>query len=527
MRELGILIKYRLMNFSPPKKKGGKRSNPKMMILYFIIFVAIFGVSLFPVMSSSFEQLSSIDLGPNSPIPLGYDLADLYFALVVFILMVVMLMNFLPYLIYSLSDETELTFLRTLPISKGILIVYKSVDALIGSFVTVAMFIPIFLAYMFTKGVMGFALVIPLILVTYALPLVISFFIATLLAGKLSAVTSKKISGILVLFDVVIFLGLVYTTSIIRNPNENLINFFVSFGTNDFIPSTWVLKAANGSFIDWVLLLVLTIWIFRITFRIANKKAFENMGSGSSKTWGKINFNKRLGLIQKDLKILSREGNSLFFMFYPIILGVIMMLASQNIMMPTIFMVVIAAFYSSQLMVIQLAPEFTSWPIPLSYPIKFKKLFESKINIVTGVFSIEYIVILVIGMLFYSFNPLSLITVITAGITFYVSSKYGAYFYISSGAFKAGAQMKRLGMKAVLILELITILIAFGTIIVPGVYINSLSDQGLSEWLHGLINNDTILAMIAIAVPVIVSFFSLRIASKKLNSEIKKIREGM
>lgn len=527
MRELGILIKYRLMNFSPPKMKGGRRANPKMMILYFIIFVAIFGISLFPVMSSAFDQLASLELGPNSLIPSGYNLADLFFALVVFILMAVMLMNFLPYLIYSLSDETELAFLRTLPVSKGILLVYKSVDAIISSFMTIAMFLPVFLAYMFTKGVMGYVLVLPLIIVTYALPLVISFLIACLLSGKISAVTSKKISGILVLLDVVIFLGLIYMTSMIRNPSEKLIEFFVSFGTNELIPSTWILKAANGSLIDWLLLIVLVVWIFRITFRIANKKAFEGVGSGSSKTWGKVNFNKKMGVMQKDFKILSREGNSMFFMFYPIILGALMMFVSQDILMPTIFMVVIASFYSSQLMVIQLAPEFTSWPIPLSFPIKFKSLFESKIKIVMGVFTLEYMLILVVGMIFYGFNPLSLLTIITAGITFYVSAKLGAYFYLSSGAFKAGAQMKRLGTKQVLILELVTILIAFGTIIVPGVYLNSFSSEGLNEWLHGIINNDTILAVIAIAIPVLVSFFSLRITSKKLNSEIKKIKEGM
>jgi len=517
MNDLLLLLKYRFRNTGFSKNRG-KRSGKLWGIWFnFIILIMAFGVPLFPVALTTFEKLSAFSVAS------GFNMADVYFSVLYLVMLTMAAMNFIPYLLYSFYDWEELHFLMGLPIRRSTILFYKCTEAFIGTFMSFAIYLPIAAAYGYSRRTAGLVLAIPAAFLGFAFVLGISLFISALLTSRISRAMAKRMNGIVILLNAGVFLLLLNLLSGEALNGETLYKM-INLGLNRFLPSTWLMKATKGGLLEWVLLFLFTLWLFRIATRISSANFYEPSHS-------KVNSQRaakarKIGLLKKEWLIMMRSEHAAFFLLYPVAFSAIMLVTTKNFLSATLFMVMIAAFYSSQMVIISLSSEFQAWPLPFILPVNFKKVVRSKIFIVSGMFSVLYSIIVIFSIFYIQLSILLLFTIVAAMTTFYISSALGATLYMTSGAYRSGAHKRRLGFSATLLLEILTFVTGAGNIIVLALYMQSRTDAMMKETLLRFLKSELLLNTLGVSIPLVVSVIGIIWVTRCINKELDKLKEG-
>ena len=524
MSDFFTLIKYRLLNSTKGKAKRRSAQGRRMMvsILYFTITLAIFAVPLFPVMLGTFVDSASeyVLVGSRYVV-----LADAIFAAVTLLIMCLAFVNIIPFMIQSLFDEREICFLFSLPVKKHTILLYKVFDAFFSTFIVFSIYFPVFCAYGVARGGFSILLSVAAGLTASALAILIAMPVSALLSRRISRSSARKAGGLMILINVGVFVLIFILASTSEQAVGEISKTLLRAAASRYSPSTWVMRAARGELLDWLLLAVLSLWLWRIGSRVAEKMSLGGYAYSSSlskTSTGDSSAYRRMTRFRKELYSVTRAENSLFFLMYPIVFGVIMMFLTREFMPAAIVMVLISSFYAAQLTVVSMAHEASCWPIQLAFPDSLKLALFRKIVVVGFLFTGVYTSGLLFGIVIIDLPILYLQTIITAFCTFFISAALGLRFYVTSGAFSSGVQRRRLSLRATLVLEILTFLISIGNIIVPVLLIDAIAG---GTWLFFRADKVTSL-IIGFGLPIMVSLVGVVFAIRSTGSIARRMIDG-
>ena len=528
MSDLSTLIKYRLLNSTKGKTERRSSQGRRMMvsILYFTITLAIFAVPLFPVMLGTFVDTATEHVLVGSRYLV---LADAVFAAVTLLIMCLAFVNIIPFMIQSLFDEREVGFLFSLPVKKHTILLYKAFDAFFSTFIVFSIYFPVFCAYGVARGGFSILMSVAAGFTASAVAILFAIPVSALLSRRISRSSARKAGGLMILINVGVFVLMFVLASTSEQTAGELSKTLLNVGASRYSPSTWVMRAAGGELLDWLLLGVLLLWLWRISSRVAEKISLGGTACGSSPSKSSavdMAAYKKMTRFRKELYSVTRAENSFFFLMYPIVFGVIMMFLTREFMPAAVVMVLISSFYAAQLTVVSMAHEASCWPIQLAFPDSLKLALFRKIVVVGVLFTGVYTSGLLFGILMISLPVLYLLTIITAFCTFFVSAALGMRLYVTSGAFSSGVQRRRLSIRATLVLEILTFLISIGNIIVPVLLIDAITGGKNGEaWL--LLHTDRVtFLIIGFGVPLIVSLVGIVFAIRSTGSVVKRMIDG-
>lgn len=521
MKTLLILLKYRLKNTSFSRKTRSRFYIPG---LQFLILLLVFGSLIFPGAYRTFSELKQYEESLNLSIVNGLSISESYFSFITLVMLVLGFLNFLPYLVYSLSDYEELNFLLQLPVKKGTIFVYKAFDAFAGTFMSFAIYIPIAFAFGLSRSLFYAFLTLLAAFTGYFLMLTLALFVSSLLFNHISRNIAKRLGGVLILVNAVVFLLLFSVVASNGSFEAGKILEISSSMAKRYLPSYWVAKAATGGGLEWLLLLFFGMWFFRMAYRFASKALFEPVES--EKSIIAFNENKRVNLIKKEILLLARTEQSFFFFFYPLIFSIIMIFTTREMYSSTLVMVMISSFYASQMMVISMSSEFLSWPLPAYLPLKLETAILAKTILITMIYTTLFVVSILINVMYLDMNPLLLLSFPGAFMTFFISALLGVKFYLSSGAYKSGVHRRRLGLGSTLILEILTFVAAVGNIMVLMAFLYVRGMQKVNTLLFDLLFSGTTGILLGLGIPIFASVVMTVYSMKALKKQLRLIKEG-
>lgn len=508
MGDFVLLIKYRLKNTSINRNEKFR----KLPVLYLLIILAIFCLAFLPTMDF-FKELDKVKIfGDESFLTL----ADAYFSFFSLILLILAVLNQIPFFIYNLYDEDEIGFLLKFPISRASIFFYKFFEAFLGTFVSFALYFSVAFVYGLSKGGITVLLSTGAAVLGFVFAMGISVPISRLIGNLISKTTARKLSGFLTLLNAGVFLLMI---SLVGSGNMAGEKIFLTVSKLRLIPSTWVMLAAKGGLMEWLLLVVFDIWLIRMSIRVANSFIFEPTSRGKEE---KIPEKKAISVIKKELLLLYRGENAVFFLLYPVLFSAIILVITRQFLSTVIVMLLISTLYTSQMMVITLSAEFVSWPFPAYLPVSFRKTLNTKCLLVATAYTLLFSGILSAAIFISDVGLSHFVIVPAAFVTFLISAKLGTVFYFSSNAYKSGVNKKRLGFSSTLLLEIISFVVGFGNIVVLTLFINSLENTDLLIFRENIMLS----CLLGIGVPIITSSISFLIIKRILNKHIIRIKEG-
>ncbi|MFW6120754.1 MAG: hypothetical protein ACOC80_07610 [Petrotogales bacterium] len=509
MGDFGLLVKYRLKNTSINRNKKFR----KLPILYLIIILAIFCLAFLPTIDF-FKELDRITLfGDESFITL----ADAYFSFFSLILLILAILNQIPFFIYNLYDEDEIGFLLKFPISRSSIFFYKFFEAFLGTFVSFALYFSVAFVYGLSKGDIHALLATVAATLGFVFAMGLSVPISKLIGNFVSRTSAKKLSGFLTLLNAGVFLLMI---SLLGSANIGNEGIFLTVSKSRFLPSTWIMFAAKGGLIEWLLLAVFDLWLIRMSIRVANTFIFEPSARGEEK---KVPEKKVISVVKKEFLLLFRGENAVFFLLYPVLFSSIILVITRQFLSAIIVMLLISTLYTSQMVLLMLSAEFLAWPLTAYLPINFRRTLNNKCFIIAIVYTFLFTGILIAAIFVTDVSSNHFFIIPGAFFTFLISSKLGSVFYFASNAHKSGVNKKRLGFSSTLLLEIISFVIGFGNIVVLTLFINSLENTDLLIFKENIVLS----CLLGIGIPVITSSVSLIVTERILNKQIIRIKERM
>ncbi|MFO7881446.1 MAG: hypothetical protein R6U52_02775 [Kosmotogaceae bacterium] len=509
MGDFVLLVKYRLKNTSINRNKNFR----KLPILYLVIILAIFCLAFLPTIDF-FKELDRIKVfGDESFLTL----ADAYFSFFSLILLILAILNQIPYFIYNLYDEDEIGFLLKFPISRSSIFFYKFFEAFLGTFVSFALYFSVAFVYGLSKGGINVLLSSMAAILGFVFAMGLSVPISRLIGSFVSRTTAKKLSGFLTLLNAGVFLLMI---SLLGSVNIGSENAFLTVSQLKLLPSTWVMLAAKGGLIEWLLLVIFDIWLIRMSIRVASTFIFEPSSRGKEE---KIPEKKAMTAVKKEFLLLFRGENAVFFLLYPVLFSAIILVITRQFLSTIIVMLLISTLYTSQMVVIMLSAEFLAWPFPAYLPVSFRRMLNNKCLLIAGVYTLLFSGLLTVAIFISDVSLAHFFIVPGAFFTFLISAKLGTVFYFSSNAYKSGVNKKRLGFSSTLLLEIISFIIGFGNIVVLTLFINSLENTDLLIFKENIVLS----CILGIGIPVITSTLSLLVTSRMLKKYIIRIKERM
>jgi len=468
MNELKLLLKYSYKNKSRPTKnrkgierRSGMLSNIMGYLIVPIIFLAIIIPTLLAT-SGSFDlniPLNQIGLDSN------YTLLELIFAPSFLLVSALFILQFSPLIVTTLFDNDMMEVFLTMPIKRSTLFFSSTIDSLIMSGIGTGALLSIVISYVILRGsnvvlsifgIIGFFLF--LLSASVLIGLIMSLFV-----GKTSA---KRIAQ-LTYFVGIIFMVLIpqLIPRIMTNDPENIVENLGStlkVFMNPFWPHTQLINAMNGNIVSLIFIYAVSIFIMYLVYRYSN-----NLDLSTSRKKSKVKKvetfkTKRLPLFEKDRKLLFRNSQLVFMMIYPVVLPFIFFFTGmQDLSYMALFFMFIAADYSAMISAYMLTEEIKIWPVPKLFPFKTRTMVNSKIMICTGLYTIEFIALIVVFSFLLDFKFFDLVLIIPTIILLYYSSLLGARIFLSDPK-RDVSQMNRIFKgKEVLIIELITMGYAF------------------------------------------------------------------
>ncbi len=508
MGDFALLVKYRLKNTSINRNEKFR----KLPVLYLVVILAIFCLAFLPTIDFFKELDRVIIFGDGSFLTL----ADAYFSFFSLILLILAILNQIPFFIYNLYDEDEIGFLLKFPISRASIFFYKFFEAFLGTFVSFALYFSVAFVYGLSKGGITVLLSSGAAILGFVFAMGISVPVSKLIGTFISKTTARKLSGFLTLLNAGVFLLMI---SLVGSGSMTADKAFLTVSQLRFLPSTWMMLASKGRLIEWLLLGVLDVWLIRMSIRVANGFIFGPSSRGKEE---KVPEKKAMSIIKKELLLLFRGENAIFFLLYPVLFSTIILIITRQFLSTVIVMLLISTLYTSQMVVIMLSAEFVAWPFPAYLPVSFRKTLNTKCLLIATVYTLLFSGILSVAILISDVSLTHFFIIPGAFITFLISAKLGMVFYFSSKAYKSGVNKKRLGFSSTLLLEIISFVIGFGNIVVLTLFISSLENTDLLIFKENIMLS----CLVGIGIPIGTSAISLLVTKKILNKHIIRIKEG-
>ncbi|AKI97013.1 hypothetical protein [Kosmotoga pacifica] len=521
MREFVVLLKYRLKNSAISKKMHAHFFLPGIR---FFVLLFVFGIVIFPGAYRTFNELRHFEEYLELPQIGGLSISEAYFSFISLVMLILGFVNFVPYLIYTLSDYEEMSFLLQLPVKRGTIFIYKAFDAFAGTFMSFSIYLPIAFAFGLSRGPVFAITAVLAALIGFCLMLTIALFVSSFFFSSASRTFARRFNGILVLLNAGIFLALFsfFTPNGYFRPDR--IATITENVTKKYLPSYWVAKAAVGGGIEWLLLVFFSIWIFRMAYRIADKTVFELKSVDGRRV--RSHGEEKISLLKKEFLLLLRGEQSFFFFLYPLLFSLIMVFTTREMYSSTLVMVMISAFYASQMMVLSLSSEFMAWPLPGFLPLKIEHSVLLKGVLIASIYTVLFLVSVIMNVLYLRVSPILLLSFPGGFMTFFISALLGARFYLASGAYRSGVHKRRLGIKSTLILEILTFVTAIGNIIVLMAFLYTRFIPVSNTSLLKALFDGPMAVILGLGIPILVSIIESVYVIRSLRWRLNEINEG-
>ncbi|RKX54085.1 MAG: hypothetical protein DRP50_04870 [Thermotoga sp.] len=447
MRELMILIKYKFKMWSEKSRRVKSRSlltrkkvNFPGWLLWLLIgggFGGGFVVPLSILMSRAFKQLNAIQ-APGT----AFSMSEIMLGMYGFMIMLMLLLNDVPSIVYNVVSENEETsLLFSLPIKRSVIFLLKVFEILSGTSLIFAFFLPFLIGYAISIKMAWYLIPIYILDVAAFVLLImgISSIIAAFVARFMSSTTAKRLNVIMYTMSI---LGVVAIFNILpgKMTSTNAAGWlknYIGLATHPFLPSTWFLGAVKSE-PRYIILLygicALSLWgIWQLSSRystgISRKYKKKEIGKVS------IASNKSLfgPLVNKDLKLLLREGNSLFLFIYPLVFPLIMLFAgswnSAGVMLMAGFL---SLDYSAVISGGLCFFEIQAYPTSALLPLSKKKIVFAKAFISSSIYTTIYIITILVALFIVKSGWIMMLTVPFVFVALFEMAIYGGVAYLSS-----------------------------------------------------------------------------------------------
>ena len=147
MRELMILIEYKLKMWSHKSRRRSKKKGTSIPTWILLVIVAVGLVGAFTpitmLLVKTFTALKSMHL-PGT----HYPMSEVLLGMFGFMIMVMLLLNDVPSIIYNVVSENEETsLLFSLPIKRSVVFFFKIFEVISGTALPILFFFPFLIAY--------------------------------------------------------------------------------------------------------------------------------------------------------------------------------------------------------------------------------------------------------------------------------------------------------------------------------------------------------------------------------------------
>jgi len=540
MSQLTLLLKYSFKNKVRPKKdKYGqeKKSSAMSGVFGYLLPAAVFGIFIGFLFFMTFQNLNIplADFGISS----SFSLMDIFLSISLIGLGIFFFISYSPSIIVNLFDSEMTGILLTMPVKKSTIFLSAAVDSLLLSGLSLGMMIPLGVIYPIIYGnslnlsiphmIFSFVVMIISLLLFIGILLGVSLLGGIFMSNFMGKTAAKKLSMLAYFGAILLY---VFAANFITPDKINVSNAEVlvnnlknalGFVLSPLWPHTHFLGAMRGSFISFLILVLMNIVIYYLVFLLTRNMNMISTGKKikEKKSDYKVSSNP---LLKKDLKLLFRDSQSLFLLLYPLIFPFILFFTgSINMAFISIMFNFIASFYASFLSVMMIMEERKIWPNPKLYPIDTKRLIKSKIYIPIIIFAGEFLILDIVSFFFSGFESLifGLIMLIPVLIILIYSSLVGAKMFFKNP--KRDVKQKNiLSGKETITLEGLSIVFSIG-IFIPmsalSVYIKS-GPFWIFEKMSPVLNY-----LILLGIPLLLIFLLIYLCkkeSKELNILLEK-----
>ncbi len=474
MRELMILIEYKLKMWSHKSRRRSKKKGTSIPTWILLVIVAVGLVGAFTpitmLLVKTFTALKSMHL-PGT----HYPMSEVLLGMFGFMIMVMLLLNDVPSIIYNVVSENEETsLLFSLPIKRSVVFFFKIFEVISGTALPILFFFPFLIAYAISVK-MAWYLVPIYILDIAALILLlmgIASVIAAFVARFMSSTTAKRLNIIMYTISI-IFLVFIFNLLPGRMTTGNPLPWmkrYVSLATDPFLPSTWFLGAVKFKSLYLTLLYGTCVLSMLGLWALSSRYSIDITKVGEKRREKRVSITTNRNVfgpfVSKDLKLLFREGNVLFLFLYPLIFPLIMLFTgSWSIVGATLFAGFLCMDYCAMIAGGLSHFENQAYPMSVLLPVSEKRIIFEKALISSAIYSSLYVLAILIALFIAKKGWMLLLNVPFTFVALFEMSIYGVISYLASPReISADFQSAMKGMKG-LKMMLISTCITAGVIL--------------------------------------------------------------
>lgn len=517
MRDLAILVKYRLRMWGNIRKRRGRKGMP--LIFFFLIFggiAAAVGYPMYVSTSGIFRQLVQVQIGSMT-------FADVLLEVGMLGILSFILITDTPAVILNVFMSEDVGFLLTLPLSQTSIFYSKVLDTMVQGGFPALFMIPMLAAYVNAYAMPWYQIV--MVFVMYALYFLISVSISSLLALVLSKFTSKSGVKRFSFFTMLIsIIAIVLLSNTMSSPNmsggnvQAALSAYAGRINAFFLPSTWMVSASKGNIEGILAMVFVALGLGGISYWIASNsilKGFSNIVSVSSGKKAPKGYRMRgsfMALVSKDFKLMRREPSILFLLIYPAVFPAIFMFSSGNSgekpLVASIVSVLIASMYVIYAMGGLVSIDVRVRELVRSFPIADKTPLWSKAVVVITAFGVIMLASFVVFSIFTGDFMTFFINLLLALPVFVMMAFFGAYA-VTIWPNEAGGARRPFSQLG----NIIGMLVGFGgaaTSIAEGLYIHG------GGQLFGF--SYLISALLFLVLPIVAQIVLIFIIRKLVNS---------
>ena len=436
MKELAVLLKYRLLMWMNVPQRRGKHPMPIWLyILLLGVIVASFGVPGYFLMRNTFAKYSQFFMGTLT-------LSDLFLEISLLGIFALVLLIDTPAVILNVFMSNDVGYLLTLPISQPAIFYSKVIETLVEGTFPALFFIPILLAYTNVVGMPWYSIFFSFVMYTFYI--LFSAGIAGFLSMIFSKFASKSGTSKFMFFSSMATLTLAYlmmnVTSMPSFKAQNMqaaLSAYVSKVNFPLWPSTWFLESIKGSPIFTSILIGSSLAVFAISYLLSTKSllsGFSNVKSSSRKTIKAKKYHSHgafEALLIKEFKTFRREPSILFMILYPAVFPILIILPnpshSNNVIMGELMSVFMASMYVTLSMASLTSIDTKAGWILKTLPLKESTPLWAKVIVVSGAYTSVMTLTFSIFSIFLGGFWFALLMIALSFPIFLISSFFGIY----------------------------------------------------------------------------------------------------
>jgi len=499
MNDLKLFFKYKLFMF--PGKKG-TRGGISSQLFVFAVFTVMIGFFLWEVYGATAGvEVEGIALGK---VMAGFFLtiSGLFF-----------LISFSATSSYLFMRNEEIDMLLVLPVRRVSIIAYQIMISTVYQGLTLSVFLGIALPYHLRVdpnpwiGIPSLALAV--------INTVLLASIVSVAFGKfMSRAASRK-----VLFIVQIVAGFMFfiIVQLVPRNTDNIPLYLQKLAgaweilSNPVNIFTWSVKASEQPI--YLLLGIAAIPLLGyLFFKVASSMRFEPVSYTKSRS-KTVSFDERRGgvLLRRELKIYKRYEQLIYFLFYPVVFGLVFGLISDDTVTSIFTTVLISTIFTTIQSAFLMGREFPFIETTKVLPISLGKMIALKASLPVLFGTVLFVGVLITSVLVRGGSLGYLVVVPIVFVLYVTSSLLGIRGVLKSPPDQMDNPNAFMRTKFVLLNQVICMALSFGAIM-PLTMILRGAAEGAGSVLMLLIS------LASVAVALFISFFNYRRISRKIKS---------